>query len=57
MLSSFPVSPPQTPYSLTPLPASMRVLLHLPTHSCLSTLAFPYPESSSFHRTKGFPSQ
>ena len=58
--SPFPVSPPQTPYSL-PFPASMKVLPHPPTHplthSSLSALAFPYPESSSLHRTKGLPSQ
>jgi hypothetical protein len=29
MLSPFPVSPPQVPYPLLPLPASMRVLPHL----------------------------
>jgi hypothetical protein len=49
-LSSFPST------SLPP-PASMRVLPHPPTYSCLSTLAFPYPGSSSLHRTKGIPSQ
>ena len=57
MSSPFPVSPPQTPYLLLPNPASIRVLPHLPTHSCLSTIAFPYPGSSSLHRTKGLPSQ
>jgi hypothetical protein len=31
----------------------MRVFTHLPIHSCLSSLAFPYPGSSSLHRTKG----
>ena len=36
--------------------ASMRVLPHQPTHSCLTTLASPYTEVSSLHRTKGLPS-
>jgi hypothetical protein len=44
MLSSFPISPPQVPYSL-PHPVSMRVLPHSPTHSCLNDLVFPYPGS------------
>ena len=57
MLSPFLVSPPQAPHSLLPSPASMRVLPHVPTHSCLSGLVFPYPGSSSLHRTKGLPSQ
>lgn len=46
-------SPPETPYTIPPLPASIRVLLHLPTHSHLTFLAFPYDGSSSFHRAKG----
>ena len=53
MLSPFPVSPPQALYPLLPPSASMRVLPHLPTHSCLSSLAFPYPHSSSHQKTKG----
>ena len=57
MPSPFPVSSPQTPDPLLPLSASMRVLPYLPTHSCLSDLAFPYPGSLSLHRTKGLPSQ
>jgi hypothetical protein len=57
MLSPFSVSSPQVPYPLLPSPASMRVLPHLPTHSWLSNLVFPYPGSSSLHRTKGLPSQ
>ena len=52
MLSPFPVSPPQVPYPLLPPSASMRVLPHLPTHSCLSSLVFTYPGSSSLHRNK-----
>jgi hypothetical protein len=39
---------------LSPLPfASMRVLLHPFTHSCLTALASPYAGASSCHRTKG----
>lgn len=33
------------------------MLSHLPTHSCLSALALPYPGSSRLHRTKGLPFQ
>jgi len=55
MLPPFQVSPSQIPDPL--LPASMRVIPHPPTHSCLSDLAFLYPGSSSLHRTKGLPSQ
>lgn len=36
--------------------ASKRVVLHLPTHSCLSPLASPFSEASSLHRTKCIPS-
>ena len=53
----FPVSPPQDSYPLLPPTASIRVLPYPPTHSCLSSLAFPYPGSSSLHWTKGLPSQ
>ena len=56
MVFTFPVSILQTPYPISPLTASMRLLTHLPTHSCLTTLAFPYTGASSLHRTKGFPS-
>jgi len=50
---------------LSPFPFSLHNPLSLPlplwgcspTHSCLSTLAFSYPGSSSFHRTKELPSQ
>jgi hypothetical protein len=57
MLFPFPVSPPQAPYPLLSPLASMRFLPHLPTHSCLSALAFPYPGPPRLHRTKGLPSQ
>ena len=53
--SQFPLHKPAFPLLLPP--ASMRVLPHQPTHSCLSALAFPYPGSSSLHRTKELPSQ
>jgi hypothetical protein len=58
MLFPFPVSPLQTPYPIlsTPFPpTSMRMLPHPPTHSCLTTLAFPYAWVSSLHRTKSLP--
>jgi hypothetical protein len=51
MLSLFLVSPPETLYLILP-PASMRVLTHLPTHSCLPILAFPYTGAWSLPRTK-----
>ena len=35
-----------------PNPASMRVLPHPATHSCLTNLAFLYTGASSLHRTK-----
>ena len=41
------LSPFQVPY-----PASMRVLPHPATHSCLTNLAFLYTGASSLHRTK-----
>ena len=53
MLYPFPVSPLQSLYSIPPYPASVRVLLHPPTHSCLTSLAFLYIGASRFHRTKG----
>ena len=53
MLSPFLVSPPQAPYPFLLPPASIRVLLYLPTNFCLSSLAFPYPGSSNLHRTNG----
>ena len=56
MLSLFPVSPLQIPYSIPPYPASMRVLSHPLTHSCPTALAFLYTGASSLHRTKGLPS-
>ena len=55
MLSPFPVSSlenPSHPHS----PASMRMLPLPPTHSHLTTLAFPYTEALSLHKTKGLSS-
>jgi hypothetical protein len=49
VLSSFHVSPPQTPYPIPPPPASMRV--H--THSHLPAPAFPYTGASNTLRPKG----
>jgi hypothetical protein len=49
--------PSQVPLHKPPIPtASMRMFAHPPNHSCLSSLVFPYLESSSLHRTKGLPS-
>ena len=42
MLSPFPASPLQAPYSIPSYPASMRVFPYTPTHSHLTALAFPY---------------
>ena len=49
----YPLLPLETPYPISPPPASMRVLPHLPTHSCLPALALPYTGALSVHRTKG----
>jgi hypothetical protein len=49
----FPFLPAQIPYPIPPpLPASMRVLPHLPTHCHLTAMAFAYTGTSSLHRTK-----
>jgi len=48
MVSIFPVSPTWDPYSITPPPASMRVLPHPPTYSHLPTLSIPYTGLSTF---------
>ena len=54
------LSPCQFPFRktphFTPLPASRRVLPNPLTHSCPTSLAFPYAGESSLHRTKGLPS-
>ena len=56
MLSLFPISSPETPYPITPPPASMGVLPNPPNHYCLPTMAFLYTGASSLHRTKGLSS-
>jgi hypothetical protein len=45
MLSPFPVSPSANPPILPPSSCSMRVLPYPPTHSHLTSLAFPYTEA------------
>jgi hypothetical protein len=42
--SQFP--PLQTPYPIPPFPCFYKVATHLPTHSCLTTLVFPYTGAS-----------
>ena len=42
MFSPFQVSASETPYSIPPPPAYMRVLPHPPTYSCLPALVFLY---------------
>ena len=56
MVSSFLVSPLQTPIPSSLFFASISMLLDLPTHSCLTALAFPYTVALSLHRTKGLSS-
>jgi hypothetical protein len=53
--SQFPFHKPPIP-SLLPLPLWGCSPIHPPTHSCLSSLVFPFPLSSSLPRTKGLPS-
>ena len=56
MMSPFLVTPPQTHIPSPPIPfASMRMLLHLFTHSYLTSLASPYAGASSLHGTKDLP--
>jgi hypothetical protein len=44
----------ENPYSILPLPASMRVFLHPPTHSHFPTIDSPtLGHLLSLHRTKG----
>jgi hypothetical protein len=45
--------PPESSYSISPPPASMRVCPNPPTHSRLPALTFPYTGTLSLHRTKG----
>lgn len=51
----FPIFPATN--LVSPPPASMTVLAHSPTHSCLDTQAFLDSGSSRLHRTKGLRSQ
>jgi hypothetical protein len=55
MFSPSQVSPSEIPYPISPPPASMRVLPHPPTHSCLPTLAFPHTGSSTTLRPRAAP--
>jgi hypothetical protein len=57
MLSPFPTSlSPETPYHILPPPTSMRMFLHLPTHSHVSAPNSPKLEHlSGHHRTKDLP--
>jgi hypothetical protein len=48
-----PGLPSRNPLSHPPSPATMRVLPHPVTHSCLPALAFSYTGVSNSHRTKG----
>ena len=50
---SLPANPLPSPLP----PTSMRVLSHPPTHSHLTTLAFPNTGTKSHHRTNGLSSQ
>jgi hypothetical protein len=57
--SQFPFYKPLIPCPNPPPtlpPASMRVLPHPPTYSCLTAIAFPYTRESSLHRIKDLPS-
>ena len=57
MLSPFQVGFSSTSPQFHPSPrASMKVLPHLPGHSCLTAPVFPYTGAWSLHRTKGLPS-
>jgi hypothetical protein len=53
---TFPISPPETPYLILLLPASMSELPHPPTHSSLSGPAFPYTGALGLPSTKGLSS-
>ena len=55
MLSPFLVSLPETLYLILPPPASMRVLPHLPTHSCLLALDSPTLEHGAFTGPRASP--
>jgi hypothetical protein len=46
-----PGAPSTNPHPASLLPASMRVPPHLPIHSSLTGLVFPYAGASSLHKT------
>ena len=52
MLFPFLASPPETPCSIPPSTASMRVFTYPLTHFRLTALEFSYTGASSLHRTK-----
>ena len=56
MLSPFLISPLETSYPIPPPCASMGALPLPPTHSHLTSLAFPYTGELSLYRTKGLSS-
>ena len=56
MLSPFPVSPLETPCSILPHLASMRVPHNPPTYSHLPASAFSYTGASNLPRTMGLSS-
>jgi hypothetical protein len=56
MLSPFTISHLEMLYPIFLPPASMKVLPHPLTHSCLPTLKFPYTGTSSLHSTRGLSS-
>ena len=47
------LSPSETPYPISPLPASMRVFPYPPIHSRFPALAFPYTGAPNNLRPKG----
>ena len=57
MLNFLPVISPQTSSLFPPPPCIYEGTHSLPTHSCFSTLAFPYSESWGQYSTKGLPYQ
>jgi hypothetical protein len=51
----FPGFPSGKPLTYMPSPASIKVLPHPPTHSCLPALIFSYTGASSLPRTRVSP--
>jgi hypothetical protein len=54
IVSPFPISPPKTPYPISP--ASIRMFSYPSIHLCLTALAFPYTGALSLPRTKSLSS-